>query len=199
MVDTVVSVPVVGGIVSGIGLDDVVTGVVDTVDETLPVIVGTAPSTDSIVPALPGGGTLPGEGLEPSTPAQADPLAAVFVPAPATASAALPAAAPSVIDPTAARVEAAAEAFAATATSSVPGHTSAHGTTPPTEAPAGYGLGDGIPGSSSASLSSAAGGPTAARLDDRAGSPTFVLLFRSALVDDDLPGAPTFATDVSPD
>ena len=95
-------------------------------------------------------------------------------------------------------VQAAEQAFAAAATI-VPGHSSAHGTTPPTEAPVGYGLGDGIPGSSSASLSSGASGPTAARLDDRAGSPTFVLLFRSALVDDDLPGAPTFATDVSPD
>jgi hypothetical protein len=48
-------------------------------------------------------------------------------------------------------------------------------------------------------VSSGSSGPAAARLDDRPDSPTFVLLSRSALVDDDLPGAPTFATDVSPD
>jgi hypothetical protein len=91
-----------------------------------------------------------------------------------------------------------AASFAAAA-STASGDSSVHTAAPPTETPPTYGLGDGIPGSATASLTSGGTGPTSARLDDRSGSPTFVLLFRSALVDDDLPGAPLFTTDVSPD
>ncbi|WP_369622428.1 hypothetical protein, partial [Pseudoalteromonas distincta] len=48
---------------------------------------------------------------------------------------------------------------------------SAHGPARPAETPPAYGLGDGIPGSASASFASGGSGPAAARLDDRAGAP----------------------------
>ncbi len=46
MVDNVESLPIVGAVVEGTGLGGVVTGVGDTVDETLPVVVGELPSVD---------------------------------------------------------------------------------------------------------------------------------------------------------
>ena len=56
MVDLVTEVPVVGGIVTGIGLDDAVTDLGGTVDETLDGIVGAVDETGATVGSPPTGG-----------------------------------------------------------------------------------------------------------------------------------------------
>lgn len=206
VVETVVSVPVVGGVVSEVGLDDVLTGVADTLDEVVPAVVGTPAPTGPLLPTIPGG-TVDEvvDTVAPSVPAQPTPgippVDGTAVAAqPESTDATVPTAAVAVERSLAERVRAAAAAFTAS-TSPSPGESSAHvgGSPAPAGSPVTHDLGDGIPGSSSASVTSGGSAPAAARLDDRTGSPTFVLLSRSALVDDDLPGAPTFATDVSPD
>ena len=196
VVETVVSVPVVGAVVSNTGLDDLLTGAADTVDHVVPGVIGSPGPTAPLIPGLPGSAVEEGvDTVSPATPAPGIlPLDDSVVPAqPEAVDVSQPVAAVADDNP----AERVRTAFAATAAPTT-GDSSVHAGTP-TPSPVTHGLGDGIPGSSSASLTSGGSGPSAARLDDRAAAPVFVLLFRSALVDDDLPGAPTFATDVSPD
>jgi hypothetical protein len=92
IVDVVTQVPIVGGVVSGIGLDDAVTDLGGTVDDTLGGLVGAVTDTTSGIGLPPGTTPLPGgvlPPLVPGVPATVEPGDAVA----ATAGVSTPAAA----------------------------------------------------------------------------------------------------------
>lgn len=68
VVDVVTQVPVVGGIVSGIGLDDAVTDLGETVDDTLGGVVDAVDETGATVGQPPVGAPLPGTPGLPGIP-----------------------------------------------------------------------------------------------------------------------------------
>lgn len=196
VVDTVQTVPVVGDVAHAIGLDDLLSGVTAAVDAALPVIIGTLPPISTTVP------TLPVDGGEVATPSPDAVTAELF-------SAAAVVAGPASTDPSPTasplRTSGSADVAALFAAAPTGGASAALAGAQKAlsgldlDTDHGVALGSSTGTSSSASGNSGAGGVSAATADSGRISAAQLLLDRRTVVDDDLPGTPVFATDVSPD
>jgi len=206
VVDTVQTVPVVGDMVSSIGLGDLLSGVTDAVDAALPVIVGTLPPISPVIPTIPGVPTVPGSDI--TTPIIDIVPAEIFSAAAASDATAVVTGIlstdPSLV-PSSSRTapsSGAATVFSATSTgevsAAVAGAQSAPSGPQGSDEPlATFGASTGT--SSSASGNSGSGGVGAATAGNATLFSAALLLDRRTVVDDDLPGTPVFGTDVSPD
>ncbi|WP_228484650.1 hypothetical protein [Microbacterium cremeum] len=205
VVGIVAEVPVVGGIVSGIGLDDAVTDLGKTVDDTLGGVVGAVDETGSNIGQPPVDGSTPG-GLPPVPGLPGLPALPGLVDGPQAPDAVAPGAA-AVIDLTDAWTTvispAAALRAAWDAASAAVWHAD-NGSIFSATAPAGHG---GVPGSAgglcplaSSSAGSGGAGPGAwavAALLPLVAHRAWVR--RAGAEDDRVPPAPAGSTDVSPD
>lgn len=212
VVDLVESVPVVGAIVEGTGAGGLLTGTAGAVDSTVGTVVGTpGPSVGSIVPELPLSGvdevvdildpsTSTGSGSElpvlPGIPLPVVPsvLPVTDIPV-ATASAAALSSSPSRGSSGSPAGHGARFAAPEGTGASVSSYTSPADSGPSLGgAPGGF-----LGAAGSANAAAGASGPAAGLAhEDGHGSIYSFTTLRSA-TDDDLPGAPVFDSDVSPD
>lgn len=227
VVDLVTSVPVVGGVVEKVGLDDTVRDVAAGTDEVVSGVVGSPAPVSGVLPTPPTGAVdvivdtvRPGGPDAPTLPGIGDgvvvPLPSPVLPTSPINSA--PGAGGAVEDPVIVRADAASTAASAAPTSSAstlpPGISSAAvaaqaaasggsspaspdpGTPPSPTAPA-------TPQTSagSGSVAAGSGGPGTSPADSGGsfGIQSLALLSPRTVVNDALPGAPVYDTDVSPD
>jgi hypothetical protein len=197
VVDLVAEVPIVGGVATAVGLDDAVTDLSGTVDDTLGGVVGTVDETGATI-GRPPATTDPG--VRPTVPGIPD------LPGPGVPGDVLTAAVTAAV-PVANAMDASTDAFTrggSFAARGLPDAASANVLPPTSLASAAPGAG-GVADSAGLCLSSASSGPGGA------GSGAWAIaalgpldahrawVLRSGLEDEHAPPAPAGSTDVSPD